>query len=83
MTIFAKKEDSELQTQRKVYKACKLLGLVFKYKWTVSHVKEQYSICIKTMHPDHPSYRPGSDQTIQELRQAKDYLVKYLENKDD
>lgn len=79
MAGFTQKEDTELQVQRKVYKACGVLGLVFKEKWTASQVKEHFAICVKSMHPDHPNFKPGSVREIQELRQAKDYLVKFLE----
>ena len=85
MAGFTVKKESPLQVLRKVQKASNMLGLG-PGNPTADEVREHYRLMVKAMHPDssemnmptefHPMY------TIEELRQAKDYIVKYLEDQD-
>lgn len=69
-----------MRVLRKVQKAANALGIAPE-GLTSESVKEHYALLVKSLHPDSPDRVAGLSTTmsLEQLRQAKDYLVKYLE----
>ena len=85
MAGFTQKKDTELQTARKVQKARKIL-LLPAGELTIVDVKTAWAAIVKGAHPDVAQPDPAVVQMtagFNELRQAKDYLVKHLEKQND
>lgn len=86
MAGFTQKEDSELVVQRKKEKAVRVLGFDrFHRPTTKSEIMKRYTDMVKAMHPDARGKTPlfNAPYTLEEIRQAKDYLVKHLEKEND
>jgi hypothetical protein len=83
MAGFTQKEDSELVVLRKVEKAKRALQFDRFDTLTKDMVMDRYRSLVKAHHPDmagQVSELPPA-ASLDELRQAKDYLVKQLESK--
>lgn len=85
MAGFTRKEDSELVVARKVEKAKRVLGFDRLEMVNIGQVKTLFNELVRKMHPDSAEFDPklASCHTLEDFRQAKDYLVKQLENNDD
>ncbi len=84
MAGFTRKEDSELSVQRKKEKALRVLAFDRLDRPNKDDIMQRYRSFVKAWHPDSldalkeaVEHRPA--HTLDELRQAKDFLVKYLE----
>lgn len=82
MTGFTRKIDTVLQAQRKRQKALTTMGLGRNETPTVAELKEHYVLLVQSLHPDSPARVKGltANVTLEEIRQAKDYLIKDLKN---
>lgn len=88
--MFIKKQENELQIQRKLQKAGALLGFSKNQAVTAEMVRKKFTTMAKFMHPDNTtdamlsqgaiSY--GPIPTLDSLRKAKDLLVKHMEEDD-
>lgn len=84
MAGFTRKEDSELVVRRKVEKAKRALEFDRFEPVTKEQVMERYRTMVKVSHPDSAgevSELPPA-ASLDDLRQAKDYLVRHLERDD-
>ncbi len=86
MAGFTRKEDSELVVRRKIEKAKRVLDIRPDYvpvNWE-GCIKAKYALLVKSLHPDASGAVRTYPYTLEEIRQAKDYLLKKLEElKDD
>lgn len=84
MAGFTQKEDTELQTERKVQKALGALLLAPRREgWKVVEIKSAYATLVKQLHPDSGEPEIHPHMSLDDLRRHKDFLVNYLENKND
>lgn len=85
MAGFTRKEDSELVVKRKVEKAKRALEFDRFELVNKGQVLTRYHTMVKASHPDSAgevSELPPV-ASLDELRQAKDYLVKHLESRNE
>ena len=81
--MFIKREETELQTKRKLQKAGALLGFSKNQAVTADMVRKRFTELVKGLHPDtsvtgitaHP-------YQIDAIRKAKDLLLKHMESDD-
>jgi adenylate kinase len=85
MAGFIKKEDSELVVARKVEKAKRVLKFDRFEMVNKGQVLTRYRTMVKALHPDTATsvVANAPAAAFNDLRQAKDYLVKQLEKNDD
>ena len=83
--MFIKKPETELQAKRKLQKAGKLLGFSKNQAVTADMVRKRFAELAKRLHPDMSDYQ-GDDLkglALDDVRKAKDLLLKHMEADDD
>ncbi len=85
MAGFIKREDSELVVRRKIEKAKRVLDIRPDYvpiNWE-GCIKAKYALLVKSLHPDASGAVRTYPYTLEEIRQAKDYLLKQFKEQED
>ncbi len=80
---FTKTPAGSLAVQRRKVKALQILGLDARKEYTVEQVKSQFAELAKAGHPDANDEIHVAPTNLNDLRHAKDFLVKYLGESDD
>ena len=81
--MFIKREDTELQTKRKLQKAGAVLGFSKNQAVTAEMVKRRFTELVKLYHPD--SSPDGQKHVmvtvhmLDDLRKAKEFILKHVE----
>ncbi len=86
MTGFTTTPPSDLAVQRRRTKALQILGFDIKGTFTEEQIRLQYSELVKAGHPDAAgtfSEEPPGQAQLNDLRHAKDFLLKQLGDADD
>lgn len=76
MSGFMKAPTSDLATERRRSKALGLLKLDLRTPFTADQVRSRFRELVTEAHPDSGGV-PNSSTNINDLRNAKDFLVKY------
>jgi hypothetical protein len=82
MATYTQKEPSDLAKRRKVQKAMQVLNFDTGTAFTVEQVKARFVSYVKATHPDSNGGKTLPGPTIQQMREAKDTLLKHLEEKE-
>jgi len=86
--MFIKQQDTELQVKRKLQKAGATLGFSKNQAVTIDMVRARFTELVKQYHPDTAELNSTmrivvlNGVTLDDVRKAKDYLLKYMENDD-
>ena len=90
MAHFVKREESPLQLQRKLQKAGQVLGFTRNQEINGSIVRKRFLELVSAMHPDahgtentQPQEFPTPQADLDQIRRAKDLLIKHMEGADD
>ncbi len=86
MTGFTTTPPSDLAVQRRRTKALHILGFDIRGKVTEEQVRLRYNEMVKAAHPDAMGQFtevPPSRTDLNDLRHAKDFLLKQLEKDDE